>query len=240
MEFSIANGTVSANAFAGKGEFSHANENIRVAAVLFSLYGGFMVRADSDIQSIADLKGRKLTADYPKQKTLQFQSEALLNTVGLSYDDVEQIPVPNGVRGVEDFETGAVDATFFSLNSGRTLEADAAVGGIRILPVDTSDEAIATIQSVTPGAWVATIQPGPGFPGVSEPIGAYVSPFVVLTNSQVADDVVYNLVKALHDNKETLAASAGAFNGFDPAGMSADIGVPFHPGAQAFYDEMGM
>src|SRR6056300_1610480 len=108
MEFSIANGTVSANAYSGSGEFSRPNENVRVAAILFPLYGGFMVRADSDIQSIADLKGRKLAADYLKQQTLQYQSEALLNTVGLSYDDVEQVPVPNGVRGVEDFETGAV------------------------------------------------------------------------------------------------------------------------------------
>ncbi len=240
LEFSIANGVVSAFAFTGGSNFRRPNEDIRVAAVLFSLYSGFMVKADSDIQSLEDLAGKRVASGFLKQAIVETNANGILNTVGLSYEDVKGVPVPNGVRGVEDFESGNVDATFFSLSSGRTKQADAAVGGIRILPVEASEEANARLQEIAPGSWISVINPGPNFPGVSEPIGAYTTPFVLLTSTYVSDDVVYDLVKAIHENKEALVASAGAFNGFDPSAMNTDIGVPFHPGAEKFYSEAGM
>ncbi|MDD7972691.1 TAXI family TRAP transporter solute-binding subunit [Roseinatronobacter alkalisoli] len=240
MEFSIANGVVAANAYGGVGEFSRPNENIRVAAVLFPLYSGFMVRADSDINTLSDLAGRRLASDFLQQKGAQLNSESVLRTVGLTYDDVQRVPVPSGVRGVEDFEAGNVDATFFSLSSGRTLQADATIGGIRILAVENSDEALANLTEVYKGAWIETVEPGPNFPGIHEPTGAFTTPFVVLANANVSDDLVYDFIKALHDNKPALVAAAGAFEGFDPARMNADIGVPFHPGAERFFAEMGM
>lgn len=239
LEFSIANGAVSAEAFEGRGSFKRANENVRVAAVLFLLRSGFMVRADSDINSVADLAGKRVAGGFLKQKTVAKNASAIMGLYGVSYNDVTEIPVPNGVRGVEDFEAGNVDATYFSLTSGRTKQAAAAVdGGIRILPVDLdkSEE----LSAAVPGAWIAPLKPGPNLPGVEQEQGGFATPFVVLTSTNVPDDVVYNFVKAIHANKEALVESHGAFNGFNPANMSTDIGVPFHDGAAKFYSEMGM
>ncbi len=240
LEFSVANGVASAFAYSGGSEFPSPNESIRVAAVLFNLYEGWMVRADSDIKSLKDLKGKRAASVFIKQAIVETNAAGVLNTVGLSYDDLDAVPVPNGVRGVEDFEAGNVDATFFSLSSGRTKQAGAAVGGLRILPVEISDDANEKLAEIAPGSWISEIEPGPNFPGVMGPIGAYTTPFVVLTSTHTPDDVVYKLVKAIHENKDALAASAGAFNAFDPAKMNTPIGVPFHPGAKKFYAEIGM
>ena len=241
LEFSIANGVVASAAFDGRPSFKSPQGNIRVVAVLFDLLSGFMVRADSDIKALEDLKGKRLASEFLKQKTVAKNSEAVLATVGLSYDDVTGVPVPNGVRGVEDFETGNVDATFFSLTSGRTKQAAAAIeGGIRILPVAMTDKANAILARAVPGAWIGMIKPGKNLPGVGEEQGAFTTPFVILTSTNVPDNVVYDFVKALHGNKDALVASAGAFANFDPAKMNTDIGVPFHEGAAKFYTEMGM
>lgn len=239
LDFSIANGAVSFEAFEGDGSFKSAQENVRVAAVLFLLRSGFMVRADSDIETVADLAGKRVASEFLKQKTVAKNAGAVMGLAGLSYADVEGVPVPNGLRGVEDFEAGKVDATFFSLTSGRTKQAAAAIdGGIRILPlsVEQSDELAAAV----PGAWIAPLKPGPNLPGVEQEQGGFATPFVVLTSTNVSDEAVYALVKALHGNKDALVASLGAFAGFDPAKMNADIGVPFHDGAAKFYSEMGM
>lgn len=111
-------------------------------------------------------------------------------------------------------------------------------GGIRILPVavEKSDELTAAV----PGAWIAPLKPGPNLPGVEQEQGGFATPFVILTSTNVDDDIVYNFVKAIHANKDALVSSHGAFNGFNPANMHADIGVPFHDGAEKFYAEMGM
>lgn len=239
LEFSIANGAVASEAFDGRGSFKRANENVRVAAILFKLHSGFMVRADGDIKSVADLEGKRVVGGFLKQKTVATNAAAIMGLYGLSYEDVTEVPVPNGVRGVEDFEAGNVDATFFSLTSGRTKQAAAAVdGGIRILPVDI--EKSNELSAAVPGAWIETLTPGPNLPGVEQDQGGFTTPFVVLTSANVPDDVVYKLVKALHGNKDALVASHGAFKDFDPATMHTDVRVPFHPGAEKFYAEMGM
>ncbi len=239
LEFSIANGVAASFAYTGRGEFNKPNKNIRAVAMLVDLYSGFVVSQGSDIHSLKDLKGKRVASGFLTQQAVQTDAEAVLNTVGMTFDDVKKVPVPNGVRGVESLEAGAVDATFFSLSSGRTKQAAAALNGIRILPVDLSAEAKAKIKAVAPGAWVAEVKPSPNLPGITQPQGAYTTPFIILASATVPDDVVYKLVKALHGNKAALVAANGVFNDFNPAAMHADnIDVPYHPGAKKFYAEI--
>jgi len=65
-------------------------------------------------------------------------------------------------------------------------------------------------------------------------------PFVVLTDSRVDDETVYKVVKAIAENGQKLAASAGEFKALDPKlmGQSA-LPVPYHPGAIKYYTEQG-
>jgi len=241
LDFSIANGAVSSEAFDGRGSFKKAQGDVRVAAVLFNLVSGFMVRADSDIKSLEDLKGKSVASEFLKQKTVGKNAAAVMSTVGISYDDVTPVPVPNGVRGVEDFEAGKVDATYFSLTSGRTKQAAAAVdGGIRILPIANTEEANAILSTAVPGAWISNLKPAKNLPGVEQEQGVFTTPFVVLTSTNTDNETVYNFVKALHGNKDSLVASVGAFKRFSPDKMNTDIGVPFHDGATKFYSESGM
>ena len=239
LEFSIADSNTSNSAIEGTGEFRRANPDLRVAAVRLDLYSGFMVRADSDIKTLEDLKGKRVASDFIKQATVHENAGAVLATVGLSFEDVVRVPVTDGVSGVEDFETGNVDSTFFSLNSGRTLQADAALGGTRVLPIADTEQAAKQLAESRAGAWVTVLQPDPSFPGIAEATPVYTAAFVLLTSKNVSDETVHDVVKAIYENKPALEASAGAFSSFDPAQMKRDIGLPFHPGALKFYAETG-
>ena len=59
------------------------------------------------------------------------------------------------------------------------------------------------------------------------------------TNDKMPDDVVYNIVKMLHDNKDALVKGQPVFRNFEPNAMTQEIGVPWHPGAIKFYKEAG-
>jgi TRAP-type uncharacterized transport system substrate-binding protein len=50
-------------------------------------------------------------------------------------------------------------------------------------------------------------------------------------------DEVYTMTKTVANNTATLATVARDIATLKPAGMAADIGVPFHPGAAIFYKE---
>lgn len=64
---------------------------------------------------------------------------------------------------------------------------------------------------------------------------------VVLVSTTMGDAEAYYLTKAICENKSDLADSVAAMSYFDPetAGTMTLTGVPLHPGAKAYYEEMG-
>lgn len=214
--------------------------DLRVVAVLTPLYSEFFVRKDSPIKTIADLKGKRVPSDYASQRVLDVLTKGSLANGGLSYDDVQKVPVPNVVGGADEFAKGNADVFMFALGSGKVSEVDAQVGGVRVLPVDHSKEAMDRLRKFIPVAYATQVQPGKGNAGVDGPTWVYAYDYLVLANSKVDNDVVYKLTKLMHDHKAELAANFGALNGFDPKRMAKDMGpVQFHPGAIKFYKEIG-
>jgi TRAP transporter TAXI family solute receptor len=51
--------------------------------------------------------------------------------------------------------------------------------------------------------------------------------------------VVYNMVKTMAANVDSMSAVNKAIAGITPKDMAVDIGVPFHKGAAKFYKEAG-
>ena len=138
LDFTISNIAASSFAYLGKGTFeARSRATSWLVAVLFPLYSAFYVRNDSDIKTLSDLKGKRVPTKFTKQKIVGYNAQSVLATVGLSFKDVAGVPVPNGVRGVRDFMEGKNDAAFFSVTSGITRQAHAAVGASGSCPWTT-------------------------------------------------------------------------------------------------------
>jgi uncharacterized protein len=213
--------------------------NLRVVAVLTPLYSEFFVAKDSPIKTIADLKGKRVPSGYASQRVIEVLTKGTLANGGLSYADVQLVPVPNVVGGASEFEQGKVDVFLFALGSGKVAEVNSKIP-VRVLAIDHSKEAMERLRKFIPVAYATELKPAKGRTGLDEPTWVYAYDYLVLANSKVADDVVYKLAKLLHDHKAELAANFGALNGFDPKRMSKDMGpVKFHPGAIKFYTEIG-
>ncbi len=218
-----------------------SNPEIRVVAMLMPLREAIFVRADSDIMTIADLRGRRMTDGYTAQSTIIPQIDALLSTAGLTRDDIVSVQVPSVVAGADAFMAGEADAFIFAHGAGKVREADAAVGGLRALAItDPSDETLAMAREHWPTGFFTDIAAGTT-PGVLEDGVYFAYPQIVFTHSGVPDDVVYAMAKALYENQETMAATFPPFRLFDPQEMRGDPGVAeFHPGAIRFFDEVGL
>lgn len=241
MEFSVSNSMpvyFAQNGGAMFGKNSHPGA--KMVASLYNLNVGFFVRADSDIRTLEDLRGKRISTEFTKQRVLHTMQSAILATVDLSLDDVEGVPVPSGARGVDDFVAGRVDAGLFSVSSGAVLQADAAVGGIRFLPIPMDDAAQATLVSKAPGSYIEELAPAEGRPGIDVPIGVFAGPFLIVAGENTPDDMVYEVTKLIHDNVASLKAAAPQFGQFDPVAMAPDLNIEMHPGAIRFYEETGL
>jgi uncharacterized protein len=217
------------------------NPNIRVVGMLMPLKEAIFVRADSDIMSVADLKGKAMTDGYTAQNTILPQLSAFYSTAGMTRDDVEKISVASVVAGANAFIAGDTVGFIFAHGAGKVREAHAAVGGLRALGVvDDSDAALAKAREFWPTAFFVKMKAGSS-PGVLED-GTYIAfPQVVFTHAGVSDDVVYAMAKAMYEGKDEMKATFKAFGAFNPADMKGDPGIAeFHPGALKFFADVGL
>jgi len=243
VEFNVSNSFDSTFYATGTGEYQGGGKKpaMRYVGSLIPYRVAMHVRADSPIRSIAELKGKRVSSGFNAQKTIGRIIEAHLRNAGLTYDDVEKVPTPNVTRQAEDFMSGKVDVMFFALGSAAIKQANASVGGLRVLAVDTSPEAMKRTQALLPGAYVLQVTPSPAIEGVSQPTNLIAFDMVMNTNAKVSDDIVYQVAKALHANKQELLGIFRPFALFNPQNMAKPLlEVPMHPGALKFYREVGI
>lgn len=217
------------------------HHNIRYVASFQPYRVGMFVRKDSDIYSISDLKGKRVSSGFNAQKTIGTIIEALLANGGLTYDDVTKVPAPNVVRAAQDFTSGKVDVLFFAIGSAAVKQAAATVGGLRVLPLDTAPAAVERMQKVMPGSYVVHVKPAPNLDGITKPTSLIAFDMVLYTSAKTKADVIYRATKALHDHKSELVATFKPFRGWNPKKMAKPLkDVPYHPGALKYYKEIGL
>jgi len=241
VQFGIVNELETNYAVTGKVIYNgKPNANLRVVSIMNPLYSVLFVRKDSPIKTTADLKRKRVPTDFVSQRVLDILMQGALANGGLSYKDVQKVPVPNVVGGANEFAQGKVDAFIFALGAGKVAEVDAKVGGLRVLPSDPSPAAIARTRKFIPVGYTTTLQPARARAGIHEPTVVYAYDLLLLTNDKVPEDAVYKLTKVLHDNKKELAAGFRPLAGFQPGRMAKDMGpVQFHAGAIKYYKEIG-
>ena len=241
IEFGVANLQEVNYALEGKEWFSGSvNPDLRIVAMIMPLREAIFVRADSDIMSIADLKGKPMVDGYTAQQTIIPQLDAMYATAGLTRSDMQPVNVASVVAGADAFIAGESVGFIFAHGAGKVREADAAVGGLRALPIDNTEENLKTVREHWPVAFFTEIEGG-STPGVAETAWYMAYPQVVLTHANAPDDIVYAMTKALYEGKDVLAQSFPPFRAFNPQDMAGDVAPSeFHPGALRFYNEVGL
>lgn len=216
------------------------NKNLRAVAVLFPLTVGLIVRNDSPIKSVKDLKGKSISYGYQSQAVIRILVDGMLANAGLTVNDMKPVLVPNLIRGMDELIAGRVDVSFFALGQAKVAEADAAVG-IRFLPMDDSPAAVDAMLKVVQVGYVDKIAPAPNLPGVKEAIPVAHYDYIAFANKDVPAERIKTLTKVIAEQKDAMAQSLPLFRRFKPERMySSKLQVPYHDGAIAYFKEKGI
>jgi TRAP transporter TAXI family solute receptor len=238
VDIGLCNSLELYESFHGVGTFDkRPNPNIRTIAVLFPLTVGLFVRADSPIKSVQDLKGKRVAYGFTSQEIIKTTIDAMLATGGLSVKDMQPVLVPNILRGVDEFIAGRVDVTTFALGAPKTTEADAAVGGIRWLDLGNDPAAAAAMRKEFRTAYMAQAQPAANIAGLKQPIWTMHYDYTMFANAELPADRVKSIVAMIAERKDTLAQTTPGFKRMLVERLYNDVGVPFHPGAVAYFKD---
>ena len=219
----------------------NAKPNLRVALTLYGFQMAFWVRKDSQIQSVADLKGKNIPSDWVQQTSVITHMDALLAAGGLSMKEVRKVPTVNVIRASEDFKSGKIDIFFFAVGAPKVQEIHSAVGGLRVLPMEILPDSEQRMKKIRPEYYFSTVNPAPHIAGIEKPTKVQTIDFIVGVGSHVPDNVVVEFIKAVHSNKAGLVAGHPNFNAYDPAKSGKpQPRLAYHPAAEKYWKETGL
>lgn len=241
VEFGVINAGELSYAYLGQELFEGRKyENVRFVAALMPSPSGFGVAVDSDIKTLADLKGKRLASEYTGGRIFHYLAEATLASAGVSHKDAKLTPAPNFVNAVDLFIAGRIDAAYIPLNSAAGQKAMGSIkGGWRYLPVSADAAATERMSKAYPNARPFAVKPGKDALGVTEPMHLLAVDFLLAASKDVSEKAVYDVLKVVHASKKDLEAVHPVFLDFDPKGMRMQHVAPIHPGADRFYREVG-
>ncbi|HAD27609.1 MAG TPA: hypothetical protein DCF96_02995, partial [Rhodobacteraceae bacterium] len=238
IEFGIANVVQLTYAVNGTGmSEGRPNSNLQMVATLMPFRSAYIVRKDSDIKSIEDLKGRRVPV-FADKALGDYVTKGYFANANMSLDQVDGVAVPNFPRMWASFAEGSADVAIVVVGAANSREYDASFG-IRYLSFENTPEALARTRKFLPQMYLQEMPAG-SVPGIDKPTNVNVFDYTLFAGKDVSDDMVYKSVKALWEKEADLLAAGPFWNGFMKEKMSAPLGLTYHPGAIKFYKEMGV
>ena len=93
-----------------------------------------VVKKDGPVKTVADVKGKRVTGEYPANMAIWSMSSDLA-TGGLTWEDVKVVPVPAVNEGIDALVQGRADVSNHAVAAAKIKEADAAIG-VRFVSLD--------------------------------------------------------------------------------------------------------
>ena len=194
------------------------------------------ILAKPGINTVSDLKGKTICVGDVGSGT-EINAWQVLGAAGLTKDDVNAV---NGSfqDGVDQLKDGKIDAAFTVAGAPTTAIVDYATTNTLNL-VSLSDDELAAIQEAYPFLIRDDLAAGT-YTGQDADVTCVAIQATLVASEELSEDVVYEFVKAMFDNKDALTEGHAKFGFLDPEAASAGATVTMHPGAEKYYKEVGV
>lgn len=248
IDFGFSNAVESGFAKTGTGNYDRKNPNLRMVGVMFPLTTGLMAPCDLELKTIADVKAKagdlRIASEYASSTIIPFYIGGGLANGGLKYDDFKKVPVASFVAGIKALGDNLVDIALVSLNAGAGKQSAVKLksrGGLCYISLDNSEQGVSAFKDFLPEGSIVTLKQNEKINGLQKGGASIMSiPWMMLTNADVNEDLVYKLTKTIAENKEGLKASFGAFGRANKDKMAPINKVNYHPGALKYFKEAGI
>ena len=208
VELAIVQNDITYYAINGKEMFEEGGkvENLKGIASLYPETCQFVVREDSGIKSINDLKGKRVAVGAAGSGA-EANARQILEAYGITYEDINEqfLSFAEGSYALKD---GTVDAAFVTAGYPTASVQDiASQNKIRLLPV--GDEQIKKLSEKYP-FYTKTVVPAGVYQGFDEEIQTVSVMAILVANDKIDAALGEKLTKAVFDNLEKIAAAHAA------------------------------
>lgn len=214
--------------------FPQPLDKLRGISAIYPNFIQIVATADSGIETLEDLKGKALSVGAPKSGT-ELNARAILEAAGMSYEDLGQIEYLPFAESVELMKNRQLDATLQSAGLGVASLKDLSTS-VAIKVVSVPNEVAEKLGA----PYIAETIPAETYDGQTEDVPTVAVINYLVTSEDVSDDLAYQMTKLIYENLDALKASHAATADMDVQNALVGMSVPLHPGAQRYYDEVGV
>lgn len=214
---------------------SHPHTRLRAIGILFPTVVHLFARGSSGIQSVTDLRGKRIAVG-PHGSDSELAMALILQSHGLTYHDVDAVFAP--VRDPAGaMSRGQLDAVIYYLPFRHdavvklTTQAD-----VTLLPL--GHDAIARIQAQTPRSRFlkSVVVPQQTYRGQTGDVLTVGEDILLLCREDLPEQLVYDMTRVLFESIPELTRVHPAALAIDPERGPATA-IPLHAGAARYYRE---
>ncbi len=224
-------------AYNGKAQFDKgALKNLRALGALYPETVQLVVRADSGINSVRDLKGKSVSSGAPGSGQYQLVTD-LLKAYGLSRNDIKE-DLSSFTQAMDKIKDGNLHATLITAGVPVAAITDFAQSHpLKVLPLSGNELA----QLLKEQPYYTRVQlPANTYKGQTAPVDTLAVMAVWATHDGVPDNVAYEVTKALYENVAIMGQVHVQGKNITLNNATAVGTAPLHPGAARYYREKGI
>ena len=222
--------------FAYSGTDSFAEEQIQSFSVISSLYAEYVqivTRADSDINSIADFKGKTISIGAAGSGVYT-NAMHVLEAAGLTLDDIDEQYL-SFAESADGLKNKQIDAAFICAGIPNAAITElGSTAGVKLISL--SDEEVANLIAAHPT--YGNLKLPAATYGLAEDVNCVVITALLVCSNELDEELVYNMTKALYEQDGILTHAKAAEITLDTAFVGVGE-LPLHPGAARYYAEVG-
>jgi uncharacterized protein len=225
VAFALAD--TAADAVNGKASFEGKPQDIEALARIYPNYTQVVVRADSGINSVADMKGKRISTGSPKSGT-EVIANRLLEAAGVGQSDISAQRLALRPT-VDQMKSGQIDGLFWSggLPTPELTDLTTSLGD-DVKFIDIAD-LLDKMKKINPVYEKGTL-PADTY-GLPSDVETIVVPNLLLVTKDFPKGNACAITKLIFDKKDELAKVHKAANDIDRKLATETDPVKLHPGA---------
>lgn len=210
-------------------------ENVRAIATLYPEVIQIVASAESGIKSITDIKGKKFSVGAPGSG-VEANARQILDVMGMTYNDfaANYLSFSESADSLKDKH---IDGFLFMSGIPNAAIQDTATTS-ELVFVSIPDDIIKKLTEKYP-FFTEYVIPAGTYKGQTTDVKTVAAKATLVVGAEVSEKVVYDLTKALFENQAELAAAHAKGKELVLEEAVKGISVPFHPGAEKYYKEVG-
>lgn len=222
----------------GEGMFDAPLENLRGITALYPELVQIVARKDAGINSIEDLRGKKVSIGAAGSGT-ELNARQILEAHGISLEDLALTERLKNTEASDKLKDSHIEAAFLTYGLGAPVIMDMAVTTEVIIVPIASDKVEAISQQYP--YYTGAVIPAGTYRGVDADASTVSVMAWLVGRAGLEEDIVYQMTKSLYEHIDVLhgPGSPAKLKSMSLENAQRGLSIELHPGAKRYYDEKG-